>query len=525
MFSQPRTIRFAAAPCVALQSDISSHHHTTQHPSPAQWEYHHPLISSTKTLYFNMLDEFGNLQGQLSNATRTEACEYLQQQLQRAEKLDSDFPEDLHRLPQVLHQAHEQTARAYRHYLNGRQQGEPRRYFRNRSHALYFLRTVAPTKLVDGAWLYGLLPHWQDRRIAPLIRIYLEELGCGQAAQNHVLLFQKLLTRYGCDHWQNGAEENFTQGTVQLALASHADEFFPEVIGFNLGYEQLPLHLLITAYELNELDIDPYYFSLHVTIDNASTGHAHKALQSVQDCLPRIGDRGEFLRRVANGYRLNAVGKGTLQAIAEFDLEQELMQVLAGKAMTGAGLHSDYCVIEGRPVSDWLAAPHSMRDLLRALQNAGWIRRGESPEHSRFWHLLTDQQAPMFGVFNLYEQQLLHDWIQDDPATTARPAAVRVRTPNRFRPCPGSAPVDQVRFVLPATAGVRDLINHHAVHSRGQSSMHGNCADVEALFGQLETVTTEAEALAVLTGMLSPANHATPAGLAATRLYTDLFNR
>ena len=68
----------------------------------------------------------------------------------------------------------------------------------------------------------------------------------------------------------------------RLALA--ATEYLPEVIGYNLGYEQLPLHLLISSYELSELGIDPYYFTLHVTIDNASTGHAQKAVQAVLIC-------------------------------------------------------------------------------------------------------------------------------------------------------------------------------------------------------------------------------------------------
>ena len=42
---------------------------------------------------------------------------------------------------------------------------------------------------------------------------------------------------------------------------------------------------------------------------------------------------------------------------------------------------------------------------------------------------------------------------------------------------------------------------------------------------ELAGVTTKAEAFTVLAGMLSPANHPTPAGLAATRLYADLFQK
>ena len=85
------------------------------------------------------------------------------------------------------------------------------------------------------------------------------------------------------------------QGLIQLALAYNSDQFLPELIGYNLGYEQLPLHLLITAYELNELGIDPYYFTLHVTVDNADSGHARKAWEAryAFQPLPRTGEPDE----------------------------------------------------------------------------------------------------------------------------------------------------------------------------------------------------------------------------------------
>ena len=96
------------------------------------------------------------------------------------------------------------------------------------------------------------------------------------------------------------------------------------MIGFNLGYEQLPLHLLITAYELNELGLDPYYFTLHVTVDNADTGHARRAVAGVLDAMPRFGDAGEFWRRVRDGFRLNDLGAGTNDVIRGFDQQQDV---------------------------------------------------------------------------------------------------------------------------------------------------------------------------------------------------------
>jgi hypothetical protein len=73
----------------------------------------------------------------------------------------------------------------------------------------------------------------------------------------------------------------------------------------------LPLHLLITAYELKELHIDPYYFTLHVTVDNADSGHAKQAVDAVFNAMPRLGDAENFWRRVRNGYRLNLLGAST----------------------------------------------------------------------------------------------------------------------------------------------------------------------------------------------------------------------
>lgn len=467
----------------------------------------------SRQLYFAMIGEHSASPGQIDELARSASRTFLLEQLGVATAIDTDFPREMQSLPGVLRNAHDQATQAYRDYLDERHSGSPRRYFSCRSHAMHFLRAVAPTKLVDGAWLFGLLQRWQDPRLAPLIRIYLEELGLGTAPQNHVLLYKQLLARYGCDQWQDGPNEHFTQGAVQLALAHNAHEFLPEVIGFNLGYEQLPLHLPITAYELNELDIDPYYFTLHVTIDNPSTGHGRKALQCVFDCMPRIGDVAEFQRRVGNGYRLNFVGMGSKQAIASFDLEQELQRVIVDKASFGAQLHSDYCLVAGRPVSEWLSSPVEVADLLTALQSAGWIRRGESPEHSRFWRLLTDEQAPMFGVFDGYEQQLLWDWILADADSPQS-----VRATNRFR---RRGHVERAAETLQSGASIQEIIAHHADGDLGS----GNCVEVDSLFEQLAEVDTRAQAFDVLGDMLSPANHPTPAGLAATRLYADLFSR
>ncbi|MCF4996600.1 iron-containing redox enzyme family protein [Pseudomonas syringae] len=339
------------------------------------------------------------------------ARSFLERQLSEAAQLSSDLPDDPEQLLEWSQARCAVVAADYAGYLQSRKDGAPRRYFRSKSHALYFLQRVAPTKEVDGAWLSGLMTHWQDCRFDGLLDTYLEELGEGIARQNHVVIYRMLLADHDCADLQSLDDEDFLQGALQLALGRCSDAYLPEVIGYNLGYEQLPLHLLITAYELRELGIDPHYFRLHVTIDNASTGHGRKAVQSLLELMPIGEGREDFCRRVALGYRLNDLGVGSTAVIKNFDLHQEVLAMLERKRLYGQHMHSDYCRIEGRTVNQWLSAPGQMDAFLEALEQKQWINRGQPPQDSRFWQLIEGSGAVMFGVFSGYEKQLLHDWI------------------------------------------------------------------------------------------------------------------
>lgn len=430
-------------------------------------------------------------------------------------------------LPGWVQKGTDTVGRHYREYLKGRQAGGARRFFGSKAHALYFLNAVAPTKLVDGAWLHGVLQRWGDGRFSHLVRTYLEELGEGQPDKNHVVLYRKLLAAHGCEHWQRLDDEHFVQGAVQLALAHQAADYLPEVIGFNLGYEQLPLHLLITAYELNELGIDPYYFTLHVTVDNAATGHAQKALQSVFDALPQASDRAAFYRRVISGYKLNLLGVDTMTAIRSFDLEKALLSALASKAAVGAQVHSDYCRIGGRTVSSWLSEPGQMPGFLAALEGAGWIKRHQDPENSRFWKLIHGERSEMFGVFTGYEQQLLHDWIAGD---LLQDAGARKPLDGKPRQASFNARrhLDRNWHQTPAasrpTTGVRGIFRTHAPHHRAANEQNDFNDDLRVLEDRLSQMVSRDKVMAELIDLMSPANHHTPAGLMATRIFTRLMN-
>jgi hypothetical protein len=430
--------------------------------------------------------------------TRAEAAAFLRGRIARLDADAAELPASPEDLLAWMERNTQDVHARYAQYLEERRAGAPRRFFTNRAHALYVLRSVAPTKLVDGAWLYGLVRHWRNARMGDLVRTYVEELGEGQEDKNHVVLYRQLLARYALDPLDGLDDALYEQGALQLALAWNAEDFLPEVVGFNLGYEQLPLHLLVTAYELNELGLDPYYFTLHVTVDNSDTGHARRACEAVLAMLPRLDDGGAFWRRVRTGAQLSCAGVGTSDVIRAFDIEQEALRILRRKAGSGQGAHSDYCRVAGRSINDWLREPERRGEVVQALQQAGWIRLGEPVDHSRFWGLLQGPRAEMFGVFSSYELQVLHDWIRGAASADGQPYATAGATPTR-------------RATFRALARVQ-----------GQRAVS---APVPALDPDLQLWRTRLqgaqpdERFEFLVDAMSPAQHWTPVGLEATRLF------
>jgi len=462
-------------------------------------------VSSARDLYFALMDN--------PAASLDASRAFLAAQIEVARAEPCELPDADWQLQGWIQGRAESVGIAYREYLAARKNGAPRRYFTSKSHALYFLKGVAPTKLVDGAWLYGTLSRWENPDFHPLIKTYLEELGDGVPDKNHVTLYRRLLAAHGCEHWETLPEDHFVQGAIQLALAYNADAFLPEVVGYNLGYEQLPLHLLITSYELNELGIDPYYFTLHVTDDNAGSGHAHKAVQALRHLMAQSGDPDAFFQRVLDGYRLNDLGACTTSVIGAFDLEAELVEIFSAKAAIGKNMHSDYCRVAGRSVNDWLADPKQIPDFLTKLEESGWIQRGEDVEQSRFWRLIQGERAEMFGVFSTYEQQVLRDWITTPRDATASARTGRVLSHRARQRALDSLTQHAQRSGYPE----RGLIRRRAAGSGGDTELHQLEERVAAAAGK-------PEAMAMLAKLMSPSVHHTALGLMATRMYSQLLD-
>lgn len=447
---------------------------------------------------------FGLLRSESDEGIVARSRSYLIEQLQLAAGCEADLPQNLDEIAAWSASNVLSVGARYRQYLDERKAGGRRQYFDGKSHALYFLRSVAPTKLVDGAWLYGLVGHWNDTRFWPLIQTYIEEIGGGLPDKNHVAIYKRLLAAHGCEQWETLSDAYFVQGAIQLALARHTANFLPEVIGFNLGYEQLPLHLLICAYELNELGIDPYYFTLHVSIDNAASGHAAKAVRGLFDALPSIADQETFCHRVMNGYKLNSMGVSTNAVIAEFDLYKELLSIFAAKSSMGSHLHSDYSRIAGKSVNQWLSDPAQIPAFLDSLQQTGWIKRHQDPERSRFWKLIQSEHAEMFGVFNAYERQIIHDWVAGDTVNDQKLHLLSYKEKPRLFNAPPTGKVPSY------AAGDSEALDDFNMELRLLESKLGKFSSKDA-------------AMATLVELMSPVHHHTDVGLMATRVFTRLF--
>lgn len=402
-----------------------------------------------------------------------------------------DWIDDVTQIEQYCYTHLQRTCTKFQNYLARRKQQQAREYFPTASHAFEFLTKVTPVKFVDGAWLYSVLEQADLQAHQDLILTYLEELGLGDPMANHVCMYQDLLRQHGLERFIEPLSPiYYEQAAVQLALAHVGVDDLAWVIGFNLAYEQLPLHLLISNYELQELGIDPQYFNVHITIDNLHNGHAKRSIDAFYQGLSTAKDQAIYIKRVKQGYLLNDIGKSSTQIIAELDLEQFVLQVFQDKARVGQFIHNDKCQFAGKTINQWLSDPDQIQDFLNILIEKKWIIQNEAVENSRFWHMIDQPNGRMFGVFNATEKQIIKDWIQG------------ARLSTRLKPT-------------------------HLEHSTAQTSKQLKTNEDEFELGQLKKSIQQSNdlkhQLSLLKPYLAPNLHATATGLWATQHYTRLL--
>ncbi|MFJ2778101.1 iron-containing redox enzyme family protein [Kitasatospora sp. NPDC087315] len=188
---------------------------------------------------------------------------------------------------------------------------------------------TAPLTLIDGSWLQG----FTDYELASsdighsLFATYWDELGNGEAALNHPLIYRQVLKEMGIDlpptaspefaRWPGFRDASFELPVYWLCIGRFPRTFLPEVLGLNLAME---LSGVGGTYRRAGMALRAYGFStrfvdIHNTIDNVATGHSAWAADAVDAFMaglpdpPGPGSRAEAWERLRAGYRsLNPPG-------------------------------------------------------------------------------------------------------------------------------------------------------------------------------------------------------------------------
>lgn len=351
-------------------------------------------------------------------------------------------------LYQFLQDHQKNVTDAYAQYIAQRNLGGPRQLVRDRQDAEAWLRKVAPLKLVDGAWLGNINKITMPFALRPIMKkawqVFTEELGDGHLDQHHVHVYENLLRTFEPELPSPTTKEilhprlNFNSvsywraAATQLMIARFSEDFFPEILGFNMHFEMLQLDTLRAAKELPEVGLDPYYFILHVSIDNSHSGHTAMSMECVVDYIEKISEmEGKETahtawRRVQAGYILcewlgceetqTAEIPQKLDSMPSDQLESRVSEIFRAKAQAAQGIHAGCkAKIGNRLLDDWLS-PSSLRDekwqpnFLQALAvSKPWVYPGDSNKSRLVKELCWG--GKMFGAFTRKELTSLQQWI------------------------------------------------------------------------------------------------------------------
>ncbi|KAL8796253.1 MAG: hypothetical protein Q9195_001368 [Heterodermia aff. obscurata] len=343
-------------------------------------------------------------------------------------------------------------------YLARREQGQGPELFATAEAAKVWLIQHAPVKFVDGAWLghiHKITSPFALRSVTKdAWQILSEELGDGDLSKHHVYLYQQLLKDLGSPlpdghsadfiqpcHWDKMNNHGAWEAAVgQLLISLFPNEFLPEILGFNMHYELITLDTMRAAHELKALGINPYYFLIHIAIDNADSGHTAMAVHTVTRYLDMVrATEGEAAveqawKRVQIGYTLSqtlgsshgpessstgATLSGSVALNIPLDpLSAGVIDIFRAKASVSQKFHCQSRVrIGSRTLAEWLAPTlwthqnsRQHLELLTALSQAKpWIYPGASSKSLLVREL--SWEGRMFGAFTHDEVVALTAWI------------------------------------------------------------------------------------------------------------------
>lgn len=340
-------------------------------------------------------------------------------------------------------------------YLARRRAGSPREMFEDRSHAKWWLRQQAPVKYVDGAWLghiHKTTTPYKYRRVTKIAwQILSEELGDGDLDKNHAKIYRDLMSDIASGlpdgdstefiHKGQGLDEPrvWKAAVAQLLISLFPEEFLPEILGFNMHFEMLTWDTMRAIKELKELNLNDYYFLLHISIDNADSGHTAMAMNAVIEYMKLVHEMNgtsaahQAWRRVQAGFILSASlstsTKGSVdikskqRSVRYNPHDEEVMQIFQAKADVAHRLHCGSAMkIKGRSLVDWLD-PQSFRskqwrmEFLEALSNTRpWVSKGDSSRSRLIQEMCWN--GKMFGSFTQAEVGTVKKWIDAFTSST-----------------------------------------------------------------------------------------------------------
>ena len=296
-----------------------------------------------------------------------------------------------------------------------------------REAVIEHIRQYAPFNQLDGAWLRNVTRTGPISDVhALLFSVWKDEMGDGTMGLNHSNLYTDLMRSVGI--WlphvtdekyaqdTNFLDSAFTLPTFQLAISALSEEFFPELLGMTLRIEWEVLSLWPSVKRLRYHNIDPHFYTMHIGIDNAASGHGAQARRAVElfldDQRAAGGDEAvqQMWRRIWNGYVAFAI-LGTLAADTaalvkkHANFQSRIEDMIARKQEFGQYNHGDK-MLAGDYINDWFENPPQFA---RALVQSGYIVPGD-PDNSPFF-ALTSFDGPMFKVFTDDELALWRDWI------------------------------------------------------------------------------------------------------------------
>jgi hypothetical protein len=442
----------------AVQSPAS----TSEKSYEAEMERHKQLYYKLHNLedYTEILPECRQLLMSLLSSTLSEALAEPSNGILTVQGFSLDH------LDRFLKAKDAEVTNAWEEYLARRKAGGAREMFADSTEARWWLKQAAMVKYVDGAWLGHInkisTPFMYRNITKNAWQVMSEELGDGDLAKNHVHVYRKLMEDIDAglpaadseDFIHSRHEMNearcWKAAVAQLLISLFAHDFLPEALGFNMAYESLPLHLLKTVKELRELRIDSYYFELHVSIDNADSGHAAMAMTAVSDYIQLV-ERNEgqkaahkAWKRVQAGYILAEglpttpespstkanMSKHSIVASQKTppltDTETSLLRIFSAKSPVAHKIHCNSRLRIGRrSLVDWLE-PNAFldgqwqRDFLHDLGNCKpWVIRGSSAT-SRLVKELS-WEGKMFGSFTQTEVEVVKRWIDELDLSASEP--------------------------------------------------------------------------------------------------------